>query len=237
MKKPLTLLIAIISVVLGHSQRNLTIEEATSGQYQKFAAETYAFVQWRGKTNEFTYLVDYEKLMKASDKSAWQGTELSNLSNFKTALKSFASGTDIDVDKVYYFPYTYEWISDSVMLVDAAGSKYNYSLSFNPYSNKIDQIMFYDLDAEQVFMSPTRKGMAYTIENNLYYRSEKGTSVFAITSDENKGIVNGSDYVHRQEFGIDKGIFHSPNGNFVAFYRKDETMVAEYPLVNTASRI
>ncbi|NPA68564.1 MAG: prolyl oligopeptidase family serine peptidase, partial [Chlorobi bacterium] len=58
-----------------------------------------------------------------------------------------------------------------------------------------------------------------------------------ITYDENEGIVNGSDYVHRQEFGINKGIFWSPQGNAIAFYRKDETMVADYPLVDITTRI
>src|SRR5688572_16240947 len=182
MKKALALIIPMISLSLAIAQRNFTIEEATSGQYQKFASETYSFVQWRGKTHEFTYLVNYEILMKASDKSGWVGTELTNLTKFKAALKSFANTTDINVDKVNYFPYQYEWISDSVMLVNTIGAKSSYSLSFNPYTNKVDQLMMSDLNADQEFMSPTYKGMAYTVDNNLYYRSEKGAQVFAITS-------------------------------------------------------
>jgi dipeptidyl-peptidase-4 len=237
MKKALTLVILLNMGGFLQSQRNFTIEEATSGQYQKFAPETYAFVKWRGNTHEFTYLVDFDILKRASDKNGWQSSELTSLLKFKTALRAFVGNTDINLNNVTYFPYQYEWISDSVMMIDAVGSKYNYSLSFNPYSNTVDQIMMYDIDAEQVFMSPTRKGMAYTVGNNLYYRSEKGQQVFSVTSDENTGIVNGSDYVHRQEFGIDRGIFYSPKGNYIAYYRKDETMVAEYPLVNTNTRI
>jgi len=49
--------------------------------------------------------------------------------------------------------------------------------------------------------------------------------------------VNGSGYTHRQEFGIDNGLWWSPNGKLLAFYRKDETMVADYPLVNIDSPI
>jgi dipeptidyl-peptidase-4 len=236
-KKALTLLIPILSGIFSYSQKNFTIEEATSGQYQKFAPQTMAFAQWRGKAHEFTYLVDYEILMRANEKSGWTGVEFTNLSKFKEALKTFAANTDINADKVAYFPYQYEWINDSIILVDAVGSKFNYSLSYDPFRNKVDQVMVYDMEAEQVFMSPERKGMAYTIGNNLYYSSNKGTNIFSITSDEDKGIVNGSDYVHRQEFGIDRGIFYSPKGNYIAYYRKDETMVAQYPLVNTSTRI
>lgn len=43
--------------------------------------------------------------------------------------------------------------------------------------------------------------------------------------------------VHRNEFGIDGGIFWSPKGSKLAFYRMDQSMVTDYPLVNTSTRI
>jgi len=51
-----------------------------------------------------------------------------------------------------------------------------------------------------------------------------------VTNDADSNIVNGQS-VHRNEFGIDGGIFWSPNENYVAFYRMDESMVTDYPLV------
>ncbi|MEA3316418.1 MAG: DPP IV N-terminal domain-containing protein, partial [Bacteroidota bacterium] len=57
-----------------------------------------------------------------------------------------------------------------------------------------------------------------------------------ITKDKNPEIVNGQE-VHRREFGIEKGIFWSPKGNALAFYRKDESMVTDYPLVDISTRI
>ena len=42
--------------------------------------------------------------------------------------------------------------------------------------------------------------------------------------------------VHRNEFGIDGGLFWSPKGNRLAFYRMDQSMVKDYPLVNTKAR-
>jgi dipeptidyl-peptidase-4 len=57
-----------------------------------------------------------------------------------------------------------------------------------------------------------------------------------VTHDTVKGIVNGKT-VHRNEFGIKDGIFWSPKGNLLAFYRMDETMVTEYPLVDIDERI
>ena len=42
--------------------------------------------------------------------------------------------------------------------------------------------------------------------------------------------------VHRNEFGIDGGLFWSPKSNRLAFYRMDQSMVVDYPLVNTKAR-
>lgn len=88
--------------------------------------------------------------------------------------------------------------------------------------------------AENIEHSPDARYIAYTIDNNLYVNDSKIQK--AVSSDENKGIVSGQS-VHRNEFGINKGIFWSPKGNLLAFYRMDETMVTEYPLVDVTGRI
>ena len=42
--------------------------------------------------------------------------------------------------------------------------------------------------------------------------------------------------VHRNEFGIDGGLFWSPKQTRLAFYRMDQSMVVDYPIVNTKAR-
>ncbi len=42
--------------------------------------------------------------------------------------------------------------------------------------------------------------------------------------------------VHRNEFGINGGLFWSPKASRLAFYRMDQSMVKDYPLVNTKAR-
>lgn len=42
--------------------------------------------------------------------------------------------------------------------------------------------------------------------------------------------------VHRNEFGINGGLFWSPKQSKLAFYRMDQSMVVDYPLVNTKAR-
>ena len=71
--------------------------------------------------------------------------------------------------------------------------------------------------------------VAYTQDNNLYVNSH------AVTN-EPEGIVCGQS-VHRNEFGISKGTYWSPKGDLLAFYRMDESMVTQYPLVDITARI
>lgn len=82
--------------------------------------------------------------------------------------------------------------------------------------------------------SPENKSFAFSRENNLYITNGIGEP-FAVSDESNPDIVYGQ-AVHRNEFGIQKGTFWSPQGNFLAFYRMDESMVGDYPLVDISAR-
>ncbi len=70
---------------------------------------------------------------------------------------------------------------------------------------------------------------AYTDNNNLYIH--KKDSNYQITKDGSYTLVYGKS-VHRDEFGIHKGTYWSPAGNFLAFYRMDQTDVTDYPIID-----
>ena len=76
--------------------------------------------------------------------------------------------------------------------------------------------------------------MAYTKDNNLYYKDKAGVE-HAITAYADPGIVCGSS-VSRNEFGINSGIFISPDSSKIAFYRKDERAVTKFPLLDIGTR-
>ncbi len=71
---------------------------------------------------------------------------------------------------------------------------------------------------------------AFTVKNNLFVNRNGKT--IAVTNDTDENILNGASNVHRNEFGIDTGIFPAPNSESVAFYRMDQTMVADYPIID-----
>lgn len=82
-------------------------------------------------------------------------------------------------------------------------------------------------------------GYAFTLGENLMYKDASGQDIavthYQYRSDQPHDIVCGQ-AVSRHEFGIDGGIFYSPDSSRIAFYRKDEGKVTDYPLVDIFSR-
>ena len=66
-------------------------------------------------------------------------------------------------------------------------------------------------------------------DGNLYVEGK------LVEKGDGYNIVLGES-VHRNEFGIDGGLFWSPKRSRLAFYRMDQSMVVDYPLVNTKAR-
>ena len=108
-----------------------------------------------------------------------------------------------------------------VVLFDLTGKNGTIINNFNP-------------DAENTDMDTNTWRVAYTKGNNLYV-ADKGNET-AVTRDTSAWVLYGQS-VHRNEFGINKGTFWSPQGNLLAFYRMDESMVTDYPLVDISTRV
>ena len=69
---------------------------------------------------------------------------------------------------------------------------------------------------------------------SLYIAKAKGDTVLVAES-ENSQITYGQ-VVSRNEFGIEGGTFWSPSRDKLAFYRKDESRVTTFPLLDITSR-
>lgn len=178
-------------------------------------------IQWMGNSNDFTWVQNNE-LIKSSA-----------LSDDKKAIVSLddinAAFEDMTVDSIKIFP--------KITYVDEANFSFTHKeklFVFNTISKNMVYSNYYYENGKNLDIHQPTKQIAYTIDNNLYVAVNNEQT--QITNDTDKGIVNGQT-VHRNEFGIKKGTFWSPSGNYLAFYRKDETMVTNYPLVDIEPRI
>ncbi len=78
--------------------------------------------------------------------------------------------------------------------------------------------------------NPQSRATAYVEDYQLLVVDGHGQK-HQLSTDGSREIVYGQS-VHRNEFGIEKGTFWSPDGNRLAFYRMDQSMVTDYPQVN-----
>ncbi len=79
------------------------------------------------------------------------------------------------------------------------------------------------------------KAQAYVKNFNLFITDGEGI-MHQLSTDGSREILYGQS-VHRDEFGIHKGTFWSPKGNKLAFYRMDQSMVTDFPLVDNSPRV
>jgi len=94
----------------------------------------------------------------------------------------------------------------------------------------------YDIATEETvpFANALTFPKVYTEGQSLYVNCNDSTTK-AIAISENPQITYGQS-VSRNEFGISGGTFISPDGNKVAFYRKDESKVTDFPLLDITTR-
>ena len=78
---------------------------------------------------------------------------------------------------------------------------------------------------------------AFVNGDQLYIRpADFDKEDIQLSTDGSREIVYGRS-VHRDEFGIHSGLFWSPDGMRLAFYRMDQSMVTDYPQVNLFTHI
>ena len=106
---------------------------------------------------------------------------------------------------------------------------------YNPATRSIEYRIPFLRDDENLTFEPQGKRIAVTHGKDLYVVDSRGERTL-VAHDDNDQISFGANNVHRNEFGITSGIFWSPQGNALAFYRMDESKVTDYPLVDISTR-
>jgi dipeptidyl-peptidase-4 len=99
----------------------------------------------------------------------------------------------------------------------------------NLSSKSIQQKIKFNEEAENIDIASKTDHLAYTIGSNLVVQNFEKT--IQINTETVPGILYGQ-AVHRNEFGIEKGTFWSNSGSKLAFYRMDQRMVTDYPIVH-----
>ena len=216
MTKKLVLLFSFLIAVSASGQtKKITLEDGVLQQNRTFRADKLLGFQWIPNTNKYVFVADsYRKLMTASTSDS-RATELVTLADLNKTLAA---------DFKNFFGL--EWKDANTMILTSANKYYEYNIQ-NKTGKLVSEL---PESAENATFDTNRQNVAFTEKNNLFLLNQNNEKV-AITNETNEAIVSGQ-FFARNEFGISNGIFWSPNAKFVAFYQKDQTEVADYPLLD-----
>jgi dipeptidyl-peptidase-4 len=218
----LALVLTAGQLVSAQTGRILTMEEAILMSQQdskkSLRAQSLPQLQWLPGGSKYSYIkpgtpaklfiVDIETQKTDSSISVEVLNRAIQAFNKNMSLKSFPAMEWIDNDNFRIFKDT----------------QY---LNFNLAAQAFRNILSVSAKADHHEYENGKNQVAYVQDDNLYIATPDG--VRKLTTDGGKGIVYGQS-VHRNEFGISKGLFWSPKGNKLAFYRMDESMVSDYGL-------
>lgn len=221
MKKLIPFLIPILLSATVYGQpKNLSLEDAMLRARTSLAPENLAQLQFFENSTDYVYLKKQngqDFWMRGNYKLAGQEWPFLSLGTLNGYLREAGSDT---VKTMPPIRFTKEgWL----MLLN--GSK----ISYQPASGKVKVLLPKEVAAKENAEEGAAGFIAYLDQYNLYVTD--GQNSQQVTTDGSRDIVYASS-VHRDEFGISKGIFWSPSGKKLAYYRMDQEMVDNYPLIN-----
>jgi len=218
MKRSFCMLLFLFISAVAYSQKEMTIEDAVIGRYTYLKPDQPQSLQWRDENGYILVERDtlWENFVKRDRPEA-----LLTIGELNRATAQ--SGVSFDE-----FP--------TFSLLNAQEIKIIYQQNlfrFNLNEKKISLDLAIPKEADKTDFCGLNNQLAYIKGQNLFILDKDGEK--QITFETQPGIVCGQE-VHRREFGIEKGTFWSSTGKYLAFYRKDESMVQDYPLVDFMTR-
>ncbi|NQY28338.1 MAG: DPP IV N-terminal domain-containing protein [Flavobacteriaceae bacterium] len=209
--KKISIIFSILFLFQGYAQqKELSLNDAVLGYYKGLHPKQLSSLQWVSPT-KYVYTEANTYIIKDVEKKTSEKITLANFEKAFPGTKRIPRISSIDNNTITF-------------------RKENTQYHFNYKTKTIASAIHFDSTAQNNDYNSTAKAIAYTINNNLYLATKNDPKT-TITSFTDSNIVAGQ-AIARYEFGISKGTFWSPKGTHLAFYQKDETHVADYPLVD-----
>lgn len=212
----------LIPATLMAQDKQLTLHDLIPGgkTYSRFVPANLNQLQWCG--NEYMYIKGDSVMMAAVSKPQRLAFTRKQLNVALTA-----AGADTLGSLPGFTPLA---DNPQVLTFRAKGHRIHYDYK----AGKVTADYRLKSEWANLDFCPANGYLAFTEGNDIRMISSDN-DLFIVTRETSDGVVCGQ-AVHQQEFGIHKGTFWSPKGSALAFYRMDESMVTDYPLVDVDAR-
>ena len=216
-----TTTLAVTELPAQEQHRSPTLEEYTLGSPKALRRTSLRSLRWLG--SDYVY-IDSTRLVIGTPTAAHPEKTLLSQDEFLAIIGEATKGAGAK----YFTPFS---VVDEGLLIPFGKKHY----LIDPQT-KMQLAAFERAGrAEQAFaLAPRAKYAVAVRDNNLFLLLPDGSSK-QLTTDGTPTLVYGQS-VHQNEFGINGGLFWSPDGSRLAFYRMDQSMVSAYPLVHTNTR-
>lgn len=230
-----SLLFLLLAGNVMFAQRDLTITEATNGQYFKFSPEKILQPKWKSDNAFSIVTTNRDSLLIKSKENKWENQTILTAKELETILNKNIKNATFALRML---PYDLQWLNNNEISFTQVDKerKAKYAIQVNIKEQKVTNSFKYNADAEQEITSRNGNYLAWLKDNNIVITSHNGTDI-EVTNDPTHDIVNGSSDTHRNEFGINKGMWWSPKQDQLLYYRKDQSLVTDYPLVQWGGRV
>ena len=203
-------------------KKKLTLEDAVKQQYKSLSPAKLEKLSWIPDLSAYAYV------KKTRDSQSiigvYNGRD-SVLLTLEQLNKSIVSNFGWEALKS--IPH-FKWVTSNTFYFKSNDHYLEYNLNGN-----LSKVVAYDAKSTNHDYLAKQNKLSYTKGNDLYIHD--GQEEILVAESSADGVVYGQ-AVHRYEFGITKGTFWSPRGAHLAFYKKDESMVTDYPLLHLSTQ-
>ncbi len=199
------------------AQQQFTLEDLNFGgkNYRNMIAKNRSLMWWG------------DQLIRKSGDTCWtvnvaNGKEKVLFTTDKLNKRAGLTADSLQVAMIESFPYADQplvkaWSDTERMLV-------------NFKTGKVVWHQPNDFAVQAMEWNEKSRATAFVKDDNLFVTDGAGNTR-QVTTDGSRDLVYGQS-VHRNEFGIEGGLFWNLQGTRLAFYRMDQSMVTDYPLIN-----
>ncbi len=213
----LIFIVSNFSASLNAQKRKLTMEEAVMGLYTNLAPEKITSVHWTPSGNAFSYI----------QSSKPETLVIYDAEKLKVKSKLSIEEVDANLSSAHSLSHL-EWLSETQFIYINGSVVHRYDIK----KKKREDLAELPGNMGDMAYSKNHEYIFLTMGESLAYIPVNSKEKPQLIAESNSLDITYGQTVSRSEYGITGGLFPSPKSTYLAYYKKDQTQVKNYPIID-----